>query len=153
MRVSVSCSLPTCSKYLEKEWALVLGLRAGRPEPVGQWSSLGCGDKVAQSHRLLQDVQSLLVGLHAVCTLTLQDSIDEMNEQSKTFGFNCPYNHCYLHPVYVCMTWILLSVPVFNGITGTQNKNCASHCKVVYPGAHLSVTINTIFQICSFIWY
>lgn len=70
--------------YLEEEWALVLGLRAGRPEPVGQWSGLGCGDKVAQSHRLLQDVQSLLVGLHAVCTLALQDNIDGINEQSKT---------------------------------------------------------------------
>lgn len=57
--------------YLEKEWALVLGLRAGWPEPVGQWSGLGCGDKVAKSHWLLKDVQSLLVGLHTVCTLAL----------------------------------------------------------------------------------
>lgn len=70
--------------YLEEEWALVLGLRAGRPEPVRQWSSLGCGDKVAQRHRLLQDVQSLLMGLHTVGTLALRDNIDEMNEQSKT---------------------------------------------------------------------
>lgn len=78
--------------YLEEEWALVLGLRAGRPEPVGQWSSLGCGDKVAQSHRLLQDVQSLLMGLHTICTLALRDNTDEINERSKT---------CFLQ------TWVL----------------------------------------------
>lgn len=43
----------TESQYLEEEWTLVLGLRAGRPEPVRQWSGLGCGHKVAQSHWLL----------------------------------------------------------------------------------------------------
>lgn len=59
------------SQYLEEEWTLVLGLRAGGPEPVRQWSGLGCGHEVAQSHWLLEDVQSLLMGLHAVCTLAL----------------------------------------------------------------------------------
>lgn len=43
----------TESQYLEEEWTLVLGLRAGGPEPVRQWSGLGCGHKVAQSHWLL----------------------------------------------------------------------------------------------------
>lgn len=77
--------------YLEEEWALVLGLRAGRPEPVWQWSSLGCGDEVAQGHRLLQDVQSLLMGLHTVGTLALRDNTDKMNERSSgSFGFKLP---------------------------------------------------------------
>lgn len=67
--------------YLKEEWALVLGLRAGRPEPVRQWSSLRCGNEVAQSHRLLQDVESLLMGLHTVGALALQRNIDEINEQ------------------------------------------------------------------------
>lgn len=43
----------TESQYLEEEWTLVLGLRAGGPEPVRQWSGLGCGHEVAQSHWLL----------------------------------------------------------------------------------------------------
>lgn len=43
----------TESQYLEEEWTLVLGLRAGGPEPVRQWSGLGCGHEVAQCHWLL----------------------------------------------------------------------------------------------------
>lgn len=94
--------------YLEEERALVLSLRAGRPEPVGQRSSLGGGDEVAQGHRLLQDVQSLLVGLHPVCTLTLQDDADGINQRNKTStarvlnlkGFEIYFLQCYLYSVY-----------------------------------------------------
>lgn len=71
--VSRLCTAPGSGlRYLEEEWALVLGLRAGRPEPVRKGSGLGCGDEVAQSHGLLQDVEGLLMGLHAVRVMALQ---------------------------------------------------------------------------------
>lgn len=66
--------------HLQEEWTLVLGLRAGRPEPVGQWSGFGCGDEVAQSHRLLQDVERFLVGLHSIGARALQDG-NEVSER------------------------------------------------------------------------
>lgn len=59
---------------LQEEGALVLGLRAGGPKPVGQWPCFGCGHKVTQCHWLLQDVGSFIVRLHAVCTLALRDT-------------------------------------------------------------------------------
>jgi len=60
--------------YLEEERALVLSLWAGGPEPVGERPGFGRGDEVAQRHGLLQDVHGLLVGLHAVRVVALQQN-------------------------------------------------------------------------------
>ena len=79
--------------YLEEEGALVLGLWAGGPEPVREGSGLGGGDEVAQGHGLLQDVQGLLVGLHAVRVVALRrddtrTAVDNRAEAAQCSGLN-----------------------------------------------------------------
>ena len=49
------------SCYLQEQWTLVLGLGVRSPEPVGQPSSLGGGDVVAQGQGLLLQLLSGVV--------------------------------------------------------------------------------------------
>ena len=59
-------------EYLEEEWALVLRLRAGRPEPVRKSICFCSGDVVAQSQRLLLQLLGGIVPGQQALSLTLQ---------------------------------------------------------------------------------
>ena len=54
-------SPPATHSYLEEQRTLVLSLRTGRPEPVGQRAGLGGGHKVAQGQGLLEEWDLVVV--------------------------------------------------------------------------------------------
>ena len=65
-------SPPATHSYLEEQRTLVLSLRTGRPEPVGQRAGLGGGHKVAQGQGLLLQLLSGVVPGQQAVPLGLQ---------------------------------------------------------------------------------